>query len=139
MRAALLRVRSLAAQQQSLFLTKTLEQCRSIPQFSYLGCSSGSLHQRWLGRVELGVRCSGSTVKKMDKVATKQLDEADNIGQRGEDDTDDLRKGPEADRLVEMGSAFRERAAEKMGKAVSITRESFLRQRQKGTGLCICF
>ena len=72
-----------------------------------------------------------STVTRTGKVASKQLAEAQQVAERGED-TEYGRKAPAADRLVEISEGFREQAGEKMGKAVSITREAFIRRRQKG-------
>lgn len=70
----------------------------------------------------------------MAKTAPKQLDEADDVAQDGEwaDSDDAHRKGPAADRLVDIGNSFREKAAHKMSDAVNFSRDSFTRQRQQG-------
>lgn len=114
------------------FARKVVGQCTPSPRvgFSHLERLQSVWRQQ---RPVDTVRCSGSTVKNMDKVAPKQLEGAEDRAKQGEDDLQDQRKGPTADRLVEIGAAFRVQCEERMGKAVSISKAAFVQQRVKGT------
>lgn len=114
--------------QQRTIQVTSLASCSSAPRVAASGLLASIPRQH---RASTPI-CQASSAKKLEKVGANQLQEAERIANKGEDEEQDNRKGPASDRAAELGQGFEARATEKFEKAVSITRGDFDRIRRKG-------